>query len=564
MIICWVAVAAFAQQFVPGQLLVQERDGANPSAIARAISSHGAIEKGSIPQLKVHILRVPDPALEIVRQNLLRTGLFTFAERDAIAKGTLIPNDPDYGSEWHLPIISGPNAWNITTGSAAVTIAVIDSGVDPTHPDLSGKLVAGWNWVNGTSNTADDYGHGTAVAGSAAAASNNGTGVGSVAWANMIMPLVVLDSTDSATYSNMASAVTYAADHGARIINMSLGSTLNTSTLQSATDYAWSKNAVVFASAGNSGSSTPFYPAASPNVVAVSATNSTDAITSWSNFGNWVDLSAPGDSILTTNNGGGYAYWSGTSFSSPIAAAVGALVLSVQPSLSNSALVSLLEANSDDLGAPGYDQYYGWGRVNAYKAVLAASTASVDVTPPTVSISSPSNGATVSGTINVQGSATDNVGVTQVQFYVDTQLVASLTAGSFSFSWNTTGAANGSHTLTVKAYDAANNVGQSAITVNVNNPVVADTTPPTVSITSPANGSTVGRSVKINVSATDNVGVVQVCIYIDGVKVYSGSSAPYTYTWNTRKVASGAHTITANAWDAAGNMGSAPPITLSK
>ncbi len=563
-IVSCLTIEASAQQFVPGQLLVQERDGADPAVIAQAISTHGASHRASIPQLKVHVLRVPEPALETVRQNLLRTGLFTFAERDAIAKGALIPNDPSYPSEWHLPIISGPSAWDITTGSALVTIAIVDSGVDSSHPDLSSKIVAGWNWVNGTSNTADDYGHGTAVAGSVAAGSNNGTGVASVAWANMIMPLVVLDSTDSASYSNMASAITYAADHGARIINMSLGSTYNSSALQSATDYAWSKGAVVFAAAGNNGSSTPFYPAANPNVVAVSATNSTDALASWSNYGNWIDLAAPGDTILTTNNGGGYGYWSGTSFSSPIAAGVAALVLSLQPALSNSALVSLLENNSDDLGTAGYDQYYGWGRVNAYKALLAVKNVTIDTTPPTVSIATPLSGAVLAGITNVQGTATDNVGVTKVDFYLDTQLLATGSSGSFLFTWDTTTAANGSHTLTVKAYDAANNVGQAAVTVSVNNTIIADTTPPVVSITSPANGATVSGSTKVNVSATDNVAVAQVVIYIDGVKVYTGSAAPYTYNWNTRKVKSGSHIITTNAWDRAGNMGSAQPVTVKK
>ena len=550
----YLSATASAQQFVPGQLLVQVRDGADTAAVDRAFNSHGASPKGSIPQLKVHVLRVPEKALEIVRQALLQTGLFTFAERDATARGALVPNDPNYSSEWHLPIISAPSAWDITTGNSAVTIAVIDSGVDSTHPDLSSKVVPGWNYVNGTSNTADDYGHGTAVAGSAAAASNNGTGVASVAWANMIMPLVVLDSTDTATYSNIASAIAYAADHGARIINISLGGTSNSSTLQSATDYAWSKGAVIFAAAGNYGSSTLFYPAACPNVVAVSATNSSDLVASWSDFGSWITLSAPGDTILTTTNGGGYGYWSGTSFASPIAAAVGALVLSLQPSLSNSALVTLLENNSDDLGAPGYDIYYGYGRVNAYKTVLAAHNLTLDTTPPSVSIAAPVAGAIVTGTTLVQGTATDNVGVTKVEFYIDTQLVASGTSGAFSFSWNTTTAANGTHTLTVKAYDAANNVGQASVAVSVNNPVVIDTIPPVVSITSPANAAILSTSTKITVSSTDNVGVVQVCIYIDGVKVFTGTAAPYTYTWNVKKARSGSHTITANAWDAAGNM----------
>jgi thermitase len=345
---------------------------------------------------------------------------------------------------------------------------------------------------------------------------------------------------------------------------MSLGSTFNSSTLQSATDYAWSKNAVVFSAAGNNGSSALFYPAANPNVVAVSATNSSDAIASWSDYGTWIDLSAPGETILTTNNGGGYGYWSGTSFSSPIAAAVGALVLSLQPSLSNSALVSLLESNSDDLGAAGYDQYYGWGRVNAYKAVLAVKNVTLDTTPPTVSIASPLSSAVLTGITNIQGTATDNVGVTKVEFYVDTQLLATGSSGSFLFIWETTTAANGSHTLTVKAYDVANHVGQTAVTVSVNNPVVADTTPPAVSIKSPANGATVSASTKINVSATDNVAVAQVCIYLDSVKVYTGSAAPYTYNSNTKRAASGAHVITANAWDRAGNMGSAQAVTVYK
>jgi thermitase len=148
-----------------------------------------------------------------------------------------------------------PSAWGITTGVASATIAVIDSGADSTHPDLSSKLAAGWNFVNGTSNTADDYGHGTAVAGVAAAATNNGIGIAGVSWNNMIMPLVALDSTGSASYSNIASAI-HAADHWARIINISLGGASGSSTLQNAVNYAWGKGAVIFAAPMNNSSST--------------------------------------------------------------------------------------------------------------------------------------------------------------------------------------------------------------------------------------------------------------------------------------------------------------------
>jgi hypothetical protein len=189
----------------------------------------------------------------------------------------------------------------------------------------------------------------------------------------------------------------------------------------------------------------------------------------------------------------------------------------------------------------------------------------VDTTPPIVSISNPASGAAVAGTLPVLGTATDNVGVTKIEFYVDNQLISSTASSPFSFSWSTTGVPNGTHTLLVKAYDAASNVGQASVSVNVNNVLVVDTTPPTLSITSPANGSIVNsKSTKITVAATDNVGVTQVSIYIDGILQATLTTAPYNYTWNTRRVSSGKHTITASAWDAAGNVGHATPITVTK
>lgn len=561
------AVCAFAQpggDHVSGRLLVQHRNGADPGATARAIAANGARVEKTIPQIGISVLQLPEPAVARVQAALARTGLFNFVEPDYIAHGGgTTPNDPDFSSQWHLAAISGPNAWSITTGVSAVPIAMIDSGVDSTHPDLSPKLMAGWNFLTGTSNTADDLGHGTATAGSVGADTNNGMGVSAVAWANPIMPLVVLDSSDYASYSNIASAITYAADHGVRVINISIGGSSSSSTLQSAVNYAWNKGAVIFASAMNNSSSTPMYPAACTNVVAVSATDVNGTFASFSNYGSWIDLSAPGNNILTTNKGGGYGYWYGTSFSSPISAGVAALVLSIQPSLSNSALVSLLEKNSDDLGSPGWDQDFGYGQVDAYKAVTAAKNL-VDTIPPSVSISSPANSATVSGTIQVQGTATDNVGVTSIQFYVDGQLAASATTSPFSCSWNTTTAANASHSLTVKAYDAAGNVGSSSITVTVSNSTVADTTPPTATIKNPLNGATVSGNVSINVSATDNVGVTQVSIYVDNVLKCTDTVAPYSCSWNTKKVSSGSHTITATAWDAAGNAGHAAPVTVNK
>jgi Subtilisin-like serine proteases len=370
-----------AADSVPGQLLVQSRLGANSSAVARTLAANGAGVQKEIPQIRVHVLRVAEPAIDRVQQALAASGLFSFVERDHTARVVATPNDPNFVSEWHLNKIQAPNAWNITTGSASITIGMADSGVDPTHEDLASKLVPGWSFLTGTSNTADVQGHGTETAGSAAAATNNGKGVAAAGWSNTVMPLQVVDSTGYASYSNMASAITYAADHGVRIVNLSLAGSSASSTLESAVSYAWNKGTVVFASAGNYSTSTPYYPAACTNAVAVSATTASDTLSSYSNYGNWIVLSAPGDSILTPMNGGGYGYMSGTSFSSPIVASVAALVLSVRPSLSASALVSLLEQNTDDLGAPGFDPSFGWGRVNAYKAVLAAANMAVSTAP---------------------------------------------------------------------------------------------------------------------------------------------------------------------------------------
>ncbi len=480
---------SFAQgpqgEHAPGRLLVQTVPGVNDAVAGQAFAMAGAKVHHTINQIGVTVLEVPEPALDAVSQALQRTGKFTFVERDFVAHAGATPNDPDFASQWHLSTIQAPSAWNITTGSASAPIAIIDSGADPTHPDLASKLLPGWNFLTGTSNTSDtgaNGGHGTAIAGAAAAATNNFTGVAGVSWANPILPLVVLDSSDYALYSDIASAMTYAADHGARIANVSIGGPTASSTLQSAVDYAWSKGTVIFAAAMNNSSSTPYYPAACNNVVSISATEPNDTFASFSNYGNWIDLSAPGDSIVTTQLGGGYGSWWGTSLATPIAATVGALALAENPKLSAAALVTLLEQNSDDLGTPGYDLYYGWGRVNAYKAVLAAKNPTGDTTPPTVSITAPLFGATVSGTILVQGSATDNVGVTGIELDVDGAAVATTTVSPFAFSWNTTASANGSHTLTVKAYDAANNVSSVSVSVTVSNLSNTVVPPPTAGL----------------------------------------------------------------------------------
>lgn len=367
-----VAAAAEAGH-VTGRLLVAPIETADPAAITGVLSRHGAAVRRHVPQLGMDILDVPEAASDAIIESLRSTGMFRYVERDPYARTGAAgsPDDPSFISQWYLQRIAGPAAWTLNTGSPAVVVAVIDSGVYPQHPDLESKLVPGWNFVGSNRDTSDVYGHGTAVAGTLAAATNNGIGIAGVSWGSLIMPLVVVDPTNFAAYSDIAAAIQYAADRGVRIINISIGGTDASTALQNAVDYAWNKGALIFASAMNAGTSTPYYPAACTHVVAVSATDANDRLASFSNFGNWVALSAPGTNILTTMNGGGYGFWNGTSFSAPIVAGVAALVLAANPRLTNQQVVSVLTSTADDIGVPGVDSSFGWGRVNAARAVQA-------------------------------------------------------------------------------------------------------------------------------------------------------------------------------------------------
>lgn len=470
------AATASAAPAEPVQLLFKPKNG-QTAALDALLRSRGAETVGSIPQLDVHILRVPAVAADLLLNALKNHNDVEYAEPDFVAKAIGTSNDPYFtnGSQWHLPKIQAPTAWDTTTGSAAITVAVIDTGVAASHPDLAGKILSGYDFVANDSDPTDENGHGTAVSGTISPNTNNGTGVAGVSWATPILPVRVLDASGSGTYSAISNGITYAADRGARILNLSLGGTSSSTTLQSAVNYAWNKGCVVIAAAGNNGNSTPCYPAACTNVVAVSATDSNDVRPSWSNFGSYVDLAAPGVSITTTYTSNSYVSISGTSFSSPITAGVAALMASVNPALTNANLVSLLVSSTDDIGTAGYDVYYGSGRVNASRAVAAAAASitpeppppAVDATAPTVAITSPAEGSTVSATSqNITVNASDNVGVTKVALYVDGKLLATSTSATPTFVWNTKRVKKGLHKLQAYGYDAAGNIGYSVI-VNV-------------------------------------------------------------------------------------------------
>ena len=335
---------------VPGRLLVKPRNGLAEATVQSNFSNLGARQIGALDKLNIRVLQVPEARLARIQAALSKNRNFEFAEPDAILDAAVVPDDPWYTSEWHLPKVGAPQAWELTTGSAAVTIAVLDSGVESSHPDLAGRIVPGWNCYDDNADTTDFDGHGTSVAGQACVNGNNGLGVAAIAWGCKIMPIRVSDINGYALSSTLAKGLTYAADHGVRIANASFAIGALDQSLGAAADYFKSKGGIFTVAAGNNGSFDS--TADDPRVIRVSATDKNDVLASWSCTGNNIDLCAPGVSILTTAKGGVYGAASGTSIAAPQVAATAALMLSVNPALSPSDVTALLKESADDLGRP--------------------------------------------------------------------------------------------------------------------------------------------------------------------------------------------------------------------
>ena len=448
---------------VPGRILVQFRSNIARDHARQIVAALGARDAGEIEGIGVHILDLPLMASERAFLELLGSRPeVEFAELDEVRPmQQLVPNDPLYANlnAWSLDKIHGPDAWALSTGASNVVIAILDTGVDGSHEELAEKMVSGWNVFNQNSDTRDVQGHGTMVAGTAAAKGNNGIGVASVAWACSIMPVRISDNYGYATDSNIAAGLTWAADHGARVANVSYN-VAGSSTVSRAARYFQRKGGVVTVASGNQGAVIDVGD--DPYMLTVGATDSEDVLYPWSNTGTGIDLVAPGSSF-TIANGGGYAVATGTSNAAPIVAGAAALLFSINPALTPDEVQVALKESADDLGDTGYDTSYGSGRVNLERALCLAAGVNVDVdrVVPTVSIGSPADGATVSGTINVRVTASDDIGVKKVEFYVDGVLTASSTTASLNVKWNTRRVTSGAHALQSKAYDAAGNIGAS-------------------------------------------------------------------------------------------------------
>lgn len=555
---------------------------------------------------------------------------------DGASSGTLTgaftPNDSRYGMQWGLRRAQFDDAWDVATGTAVV-IAVIDSGVDMSHPDLVGNLwtnpgetpgngldddgngyvddIHGWNFVAGTSNPDDDYGHGTHVAGIAAAVTNNALGVAGGAWGGRIMALKMLNSSGTGTDYALARAIDYARANGASVINMSLGGPGQADVLDDACASAAAAGVVLVAAVGNDGDTSQGavtnYPAGSPGVVAVAATSETssapvlegDQRAEFSNYGTAGQyprfVSAPGVGIqstlpdhytpLSAIAGYGYGALSGTSMATPHVAGLAAVLRSYASTWTATQVVERIKTTADPVGAY---RFYGAGRINAYAAVGGASK--YPAPSPADPREPDDTTATASTVLESVGSTTPALtylfpaGDRDV-FAIDTAVPGFLTLSvgpvvdldmqiAYLGSAGTTqqvansSTVMGRETLTVglpgagRYYAALADAygGWGLRDYSASFTLVGDTVPPSVNMVSPAAGAFVASTVTVTANASDDLAVGSVEFRRDGEAaplVVAGPTGPYTFLWDLSGAADGsAHTVEAQAVDTSGNRSS--------
>jgi hypothetical protein len=465
-----------------------------------------------------------------------------YVEVDRVRKAYDVqPDDPMYtdGKQPEVDQVKLPAAWETTKGDG-VKIAVLDTGVNAVG-DLTGAVLPGYNYVSNNTNAADDYGHGTMAASLIAARGDNGRGMAGACWTCAILPVKVLDRYGSGYDSDIAKGIVWATDHGAKIINMSLGGPGNSKVLADAVAYANLKNVLVVASAGNEGldddlKNAKQYPAANYEVVAVGATaRGSDARADFSSYNapgdSWVDMAAPGnvtamDRFGSANEGNYHTGVQGTSFSAPMVAGAAGLLKSIHPEYTGWALARALRLSARPISTDG------WVKDGALDVQKLLTIDRGDLDAPTITgISAPGENWRMRGTFTVTPAGVGDAwsGVRVAGLYADGVYKSQDSTAPYALSYNTAGR-NGPVKLQVRVYDKAGNLATFDRTI------IADNTLPTVKITSaPKDKAKVSGTVKIAATAADTYGLRRVEMLINGKVVQTDTAAPYAFSFVAAK-----------------------------
>jgi serine protease len=371
-------LAPAAEAYDPHSVLVKFSPKATSSARKSVLAKHNSRQAATLAT-DDYVTVTSNGAAPDLLKKLKAEPSVELASLNYIRKADATPNDEYYASDQgYLSTIRMPQAWDISKSAGTQTVAVLDTGVDAGHPELSGRILPGYNALNKTTNTNDDNSHGTMVAGIIAANTNNGRGVAGVAWNARILPVKVLNAEGSGSDSSVVAGINWAASHGARVINMSLGGSSYNSVMHDAVKNAVAKGIVVVAASGNEYSNAPHYPASFPETISVGATDNNGVLTTFSSWGDTVDITAPGWHILSTGpraltDPRYEPYWggNGTSFSAPMVAGVAALLRNRFPSYTPAQIEARLKSTARDAGPRGIDPFYGAGILDAANALGA-------------------------------------------------------------------------------------------------------------------------------------------------------------------------------------------------
>ena len=463
-----------------------------------------------------------------------------YAEPNYIAYALMVPNDPYYKYQWHLDNsvyggIQMQKAWDVSAG-AGVTVAVVDTGIRKGTDLANTCFVPGYDFVNSDSDPIDDNGHGTHVAGTVAQSTNNGIGVAGVAYKSCLMPVKVLNSQGSGTYAQVADGIYYAADEGAKVINMSLGGDSDSATLKDAVAYAYNKGVTVVAAAGNNGEGgAPSYPAAYDNyVIAVGATQYDETRAPYSTTGSYLDLVTPGGNTSVDQNADGYGdgvlqqtfqktgkriswgyyFFQGTSMAAPHVSGVSALLIAKGNATTPDNIRTALQETAEDKGTAGRDDSYGWGLVDA-NAALQWTAGPPDIEVPVITGATGNTTGTTGEPVTISATITDNVGVTNAIVYytpiAGTETTVSMTKDPASNVWsaNVPVASNKVGTITyyIKAKDAVGNEAKDPLTDSYSITITDNDSP--IANAGPDQSVVVNTTVTLNGSgSSDNIGIV--------------------------------------------------------